>query len=175
MLAQASTGNRRLAWTVGKAEDLGFAPASFDLIFSVDVIHHVGDHASFFLRASEVLASGGWICTVTDSSQDIRKREILSGYFPETVALELARYPRIDQIERWMAQADIEVKDAVSIKEDYELVSARAYQQKAYSALHLISHEAWRAGLDRLEVDLSKGPVRGTSRYTCVWGRKSPI
>nr|NIV32683.1 hypothetical protein [Anaerolineae bacterium] len=45
-------------------------------------------------------------------------------------------------------------------------------RDRAYSALHLIPVEAWRAGLERLERDLARGPVRGAARYACAWARK---
>ena len=42
------------------------------------------------IETARTLRPGGWVCTVTDSAEIIRRREILSGYFPETVAIELA-------------------------------------------------------------------------------------
>src|SRR5690606_3733462 len=79
-----------------RAEDLALTPARFDLVFSVDVIHHVRDRARAFGEMFRVLRGGGTICTVTDSDRIIRGREPLATYFPETVEIELARYPRID-------------------------------------------------------------------------------
>jgi ubiquinone/menaquinone biosynthesis C-methylase UbiE len=172
MLAQAQGHSERVAWTLGRAEELGFAPNTFALVFSVDVIHHVMDRNRFFHRAAQVLQPGGWLCTATDSEDVIRKREILSGYFPQTVAPELVRYPRISQLENWMAIAGLEVTETTTVEAAYELTSAQPYRDKAYSALHLISEEAWRTGLKRLEEDLTQGPVRGKSRYVCIWGRK---
>ncbi len=109
---------------------------------------------------------------MTDSKDIIRRREILSGYFPETVEKELARYPRIAQLEDWMAAAGLGAFEVVVVEAPYEITDAQPYRDKAYSSLHLISEEAWRAGLARLERDLAQGPVRGMSRYACVWGRK---
>jgi len=172
MLAQAHSHSERVDWVLGRAEELGFAPSTFDLVFSVDVIHHISDRAMFFYRAAQTLRCGGWLCTVTDSEAVIRKREILSVYFPETVEPELARYPRMTQIESWMTKAGIDMVDTVTVEAAYELASAQPYRDKAYSALHLISEKAWRAGLKRLEDTLSSVPVQGLSRYTCVWGCK---
>jgi hypothetical protein len=42
----------------------------------------------------------------TDSEEIIRRREILSGYFPETVEIESARYPRLEQIAIWAVLAE---------------------------------------------------------------------
>ena len=62
--------------------------------------------------------------------------------------------------------------DVVAVEEPYGVTSAQPFRDRAYSSLHLISEEAWRAGLERLERDLARGPVRGVSRYACVWGCK---
>ncbi|HSR29125.1 MAG TPA: class I SAM-dependent methyltransferase [Anaerolineae bacterium] len=172
MLAQARTRRATAAWVQARAERLGVCDAAFDLIFSVDVIHHVADKASFYHEAARALRPGGRICTVTDSADIIRRREILSGYFPETVQIELARYPRIAQLEAWMAAAALTEFQVTTAQESYEITNAQPFRDKAYSSLHLIPEPAWLGGLERLERDLARGPVRGTSRYACVWGRK---
>ena len=159
-------------WVQGRAETLPCADDACDLIFSVDVIHHVADQAAFYREAARTLRPGGLVCTVTDSKEIIRRREILAGYFPDTVEVELARYPRIVQLEAWMAAAGLVEFALVTVMEPYELTSAQPFHGKAYSSLHLIPEDAWRAGLERLERDLARGPVQGFSRYACLWGRK---
>jgi hypothetical protein len=59
----------------------------------------------------------------------------------------------------------------VVVEDVYALTSAQPFRDKAFSSLHLIPEAAWRAGLERLERDLARGPVRGVSRYACLWGR----
>jgi len=170
MLARVSAIQvRRL---LGRAEELTFANDVFDLIFSIDVIHHVGDKAAFYREAARVLAPGGRLCTVTDSADMIRRREILSGYFPETVEIELDRYPRIAQLQTWMGMAGLETFRVAAVEEQYEITSAQPFRDRAYSALRLIPMGAWRAGVERLERDLARGPIQGAARYACVWARK---
>jgi ubiquinone/menaquinone biosynthesis C-methylase UbiE len=172
MLAQAYAQPERVGWVQGRAEALGLADEAFDLVFSVDVIHHVTDRASFYRQAARLLRPGGRLCTVTDSADIIRRREVLSGYFPETVEIELARYPRIIQLEAWMAAAGLEAFEEVTVEAPYQIDSSQPYRDRAYSSLHLIPEDAWQAGLARLECDLARGPVRGASRYVCLWGHK---
>jgi ubiquinone/menaquinone biosynthesis C-methylase UbiE len=172
MLAHACTRAEKVTWLLGRAELLGFASQVFTLVFSVDVIHHVSDKSGYFREVARVLRPGGQVCTVTDSEEIIRRREVLSGYFSETVEIELARYPRINQLEAWMAAAGLVELVVVTVEQPYEIGSAQPFRDKAYSSLHLISEEAWQAGLQRLECDLARGPIRGVSRYACVWGRK---
>lgn len=172
MLAHACAQPERVTWVQGRAEALGFADEALDLVFSVDVIHHVADRTTFYQQAARVLRSGGRLCTVTDSADIIRCREILSGYFPETVEIELARYPRIIQLEEWMAAAGLVAFEVVTVETPYQLTSSQPFRDRAYSSLHLIPEEAWQAGLVRLERDLARGPVRGAARYACLWGRR---
>ncbi len=172
MLAHARAHPEPVTWCQGRAEQLPAVDDSLHLVFSVDVIHHVTDKAAFYREAARVLRHDGWVCTVTDSADIIRRREILSGCFPETVEIELTRYPRLAQLEAWMAAAGLQGFEVVTVEESYEVTSAQPFRDKAYSSLHLISEEAWQAGLEHLERDLACGPVRGVSRYACMWARK---
>ncbi len=172
MLARARTEPEPVSLILGRAEQMAFAADTFDLVFSVDVIHHIADKVAFYAGVAQGLRPGGQVCTVTDSADIIRSREVLSGYFPETVDRELARYPRISQLEAWMAAVGFVDMEVVDVEEVYDVTSAQPFRDKVYSSLHLISGEAWQAGLERLERDLARGPIQGTSRYACVWGRK---
>jgi ubiquinone/menaquinone biosynthesis C-methylase UbiE len=170
--ARADAPREQVDWIVGQGGQLAFVRDAFDLIYSVDVIHHVTDKAAYYREMVRTLKAGGWVCTVTDSADMIRRREILSGYFPETIEKELARYPRIPQLLGWMAEATLADLSAVAVQEPYEITTAQPFRDKAYSSLHLISDQAWQAGVQRLERELRQGPIRGMSRYACVWGRK---
>ncbi len=172
MLVHAGRRPEDVLWLQARAEALPFAPASAVLLFSVDVIHHVADPAAFFRQAMRVLRPEGRVCTVTDSEEIIRRREILTGYFPETVAVELQRYPQLAQLQAWSVAAGLVDFRVVIVEQPYTVDSAQPFRDRAFSSLHLISTEAWQAGLARLEGDLARGPVSGVSRYACVWATK---
>jgi ubiquinone/menaquinone biosynthesis C-methylase UbiE len=59
MLAQALRRSIAVQFSLGRAENLGFQEKSFDLLFSVDVIHHVANRAQFFREAWRVLRPDG--------------------------------------------------------------------------------------------------------------------
>ena len=106
MLSCARAQSKNVEWRKGTGEDLSIPRGVMDLVFSVDVIHHVLDRSSFFSQAFRVLKPAGKACTVTDSEWIIRHRP-MSHYFPETVPLELRRYPPIGELRTLMQEAGL--------------------------------------------------------------------
>jgi SAM-dependent methyltransferase len=172
MLARAREQSDRVRFQAGRAEVLDFPADSFDLVFSVDVIHHVEDHERSFAEAYRVLSPGGKVCTATDSEWIIRNRQPLAAYFPDTVAADLGRYPAIGALEEAMRQAGFGGLTREPVEFPYELTDLGPYRERAFSCLRLIGDDAFRAGLERMEQDLAKGPIPCVSRYELVWGTK---
>jgi ubiquinone/menaquinone biosynthesis C-methylase UbiE len=170
MLNAARRRRGNVKFVLGHAESLNFEPASFHLIFSVDVIHHVGDRSAYFRAALDALSPGGRICTVTDSAEDILRRSPLSSYFPETVDVELARYPRIDILQAELASTGFTEITTEQTEIAYDLTDLQPYRDRAFSSLHLIPQETFAQGIARMEADLSRGPIRALSLYTLLWG-----
>jgi SAM-dependent methyltransferase len=156
----------------GRAEKLDFPDASFDLVFSVDVIHHVVGRAEYYAEAYRVLGDGGRLCTVTDSRETIRKREPLAVYFPETIAVELARYPQMEAQCEMMTDAGFRAVGATTVELASTTTTIQMYRDQAFSALHVIPKEAFDRGIRRMEEALRHGPIPCVSRYVMVWGSK---
>jgi ubiquinone/menaquinone biosynthesis C-methylase UbiE len=176
MLAQAQARSTAAHFRLGRAERLDFPDASFDRVYSVDVIHHVSDKERYTKEAYRVLAQGGQFCTATDSEWIIRHRQPLATYFPETIAVELARYPRIAALRALYERAGFDDIAEHTVEFRYPLTDIRAYRDKAYSALHLISQEAFQRGITRMERhlqgDCCRAPIPCVSRYTLLFGTK---
>jgi SAM-dependent methyltransferase len=160
----------------GSAEELDFPDAFFDLVYSVDVVHHVPDVARYTREAYRALAPAGRFCTVTDSASIIRSREPLATYFPETVEADLARYPSIARLRALYEQAGFVEISERTVEFRYPLVDLQAYRDKAFSVLHLIPEEAFQRGIARMERELqdkhSRVPIHCVSRYTLLWGAR---
>jgi ubiquinone/menaquinone biosynthesis C-methylase UbiE len=154
----------------GSAERLPFGDDSFDVVMSTDVIHHIGDRAAYFREAVRGLRPGGQLVTVTDSHDDICRRRPLSSHFPETVAIELQRYPPVPRLLAEMAHAGFVAPRRVQVSHEYDLDDTQAYRDRAFSSLLLIEEEAFRRGIRRLEADLRRGPIPCLSLYTVIWG-----
>jgi ubiquinone/menaquinone biosynthesis C-methylase UbiE len=155
--------------TRSDAENLPFGADTFDVVMSTDVIHHIRDRAAYFRQVARVLRPGGHLVTVTDSHDDIQRRRPLSSHFPETVGVELRRYPPVQVLLAEMACAGLVEPRVVDVSRTYELDDIRAYRDRAFSSLHLIDEEAFRRGIRRLEADLARGPIPCVSLYTMIW------
>jgi SAM-dependent methyltransferase len=172
MLAQARERASSIHFKLGWAEHLDYPAESFDMVFSVDVIHHVSDRPAYFREAYRVLRKSGRLCTVTDSESIIRQRQPLSLYFPETVEVDLQRYPRISDLRKMVAEAGFTSSHETFAEFAYPLTDIHSYRDKAFSCLHLISPQAFERGIRRMEADLRDGPIAAVSRYLLLWGVK---
>jgi ubiquinone/menaquinone biosynthesis C-methylase UbiE len=172
MLVRAKERTQSAQFKLGKAESLDYPDTSFDLVFSVDVIHHVVDRAAHYREAYRVLKQGGKVCTVTDSESIIQRRQPLTIYFPENVEVELQRYLRMNDLKAMMAEAGFRDIEEHEVEFPYSLADSQIYRDKAFSSLHLISPDAFERGIQRMEEDLKKGPIPCVSRYVLLWGTK---
>ncbi len=171
-LTRAGEQSEEIKFKIGQAENLDFPPDFFDLVFSVDVIHHVAHHLDYFKTAYRALKAGGKLCTATDSEWIIRHRQPLTHYFPESAEVDLKRYPAIAQLRQLMAQVGFSQISEHTVEFAYQLTDIQMYRAKAYSVLHLISEEAFQKGIEAMERDLSRRPIQGLSHYLLIWGAK---
>ena len=172
MISQARSRSDAVSFIEGKAESIEMPGNSFDLVFTVDVIHHLDNQLQFIREAYRVLKPGGSLCTTTETEWDILRRQPFSNYFPESVDADLKRYVPISELRRMMEYAGFEQIHGENVSQNYTLDSIQAYRDKAFSCLHLISEESFQQGLERMESDLKTGPIRGISRYFLLWGVK---
>ena len=174
MLSVARERSKKIDFKNGRGEQLDFSNEFFDFIFSVDVIHHIEGHLEYFQEAYRTLNPGNRICTVTDSEEILRNRVPLATAFPETVEVELARYPRIHYLTGLMREAGFtDIQDNI-VEHSFQMKDIQAFRDRAYSSLHLISEEAFQEGITRLEDELDeKGHIQNISRYTLLWGNKN--
>lgn len=171
MLAAAKAQSRNVTFGVARGEQLPFEDGVFGLAFSVDVIHHVGSLTAFFGEAWRTLGPGGTVCTVTESEDMIRQR-LHSRYFPDVVTVELSRYPTVPVITEQMRQAGFIDVRIEAVEFSFLVTDIQPYRDKAFSSLHYISDVAFRHGIENMERDLSKGPLRAVSGAALVWGRR---
>jgi len=172
MVKRAAGHGGAALYLIARAERLPLRSEYFDLLFSVDVIHHISDRAAYYQEAFRVLKPGGRVCTVTDSEAIIRRREPLAIYFPETIEVEMRRYPPIPWLSDTMRSAGfIELNEKV-VETVSQITDIQAFREKAFSSLHLIPAQAYHRGIQKMEEALRRGPIPTVSRYILIWGRK---
>jgi ubiquinone/menaquinone biosynthesis C-methylase UbiE len=177
-----SLGMLRLAITDGASarvvaacaeETWPFSNQTSDFVFSVDVMQHLRDFSAFFREAGRVLCGGGTLALVTDSEEDIRNRS-LGKFFPETLPINFARYPKLAFLQQIAAETSMELVSQQNcgghIKLDSQFIAA--LQEKALSELRLISPEAHRAGMARAVTAQSRGE-KWLSRSTMLLFRQT--
>lgn len=160
----------RLSVCLGSADCIPFEDGFFDLLFSVNVVHHLPSPGRYFEESIRVLRPGGRICTFTDSTEMIRRREPLSRYWPMSAEADIARYPTVAALLDAMNQAGYVNVTAREIKKTSLTTDATPFKERAFSCLQLIDDLQFEKGLRLLEEDLRKGPVAMTSEYVCIWG-----
>jgi SAM-dependent methyltransferase len=171
MLAVARARWPAVRFSLGTAEALPASDEWFDVVFSIDVIHHVADRARSLAEAFRVLGAGGRLCVGTEDEAMIRAR-FHSRYFPETVDVELARYPAIGELVGLLTASGFTRVREERIESSRFIGDSRPYRDKAFSPLHLIPEAAHRRGLARLVCDLADGPMVAPVRQLLLWAEK---
>lgn len=171
MLRQAPACEE-VVYLQGAATDLPLADHALDMIFSINVVHHIENVCDYFREAFRVLKPGGIFCTATDSEAIIERRVPLSRYWPATVPVELERYHGLETMRGQMAALGFIDIDGCEEGVTFTLSDAAAYRDKAFSCLQLISEEAFREGLRSMESDLRSGPLQCASELAFLWAQR---
>lgn len=148
---------------IDNAEKLSNVPdGSFDLVYMVDVIHHIKDIASMFRNIKRILKPNGMVFVFTDSHEQIKNR-LTSKYFPETLEYELGRYQDLPEIieclrvssfsEAYSDYIDVGADDNIGPK----LIEIAS--KKGYSMFGPLSEEEINKGVEKLKADIEKGPL----------------
>jgi len=164
MLAQARSRLPAISLMQATGERLPLAPASFDLIILVHVLHHLADPGRFLRGARRVLVPGGVLAIVGANPVAPGSAWYIYDYFEGVRALDEARFPPWEQVEAWMRDAGfgrvegrvVQVVDVTFVGEE---VFADAFLAKhATSQLAMLSEEAYRAGIQRMRAAVAADP-----------------
>jgi SAM-dependent methyltransferase len=173
MLSQARSQRPDVTWTCAPAENTGLNNIQFDFVFSVDAIHHFQDRVRAFSEINRLLSERGTICIATDSEEIIRNRTPLSVYWPETIEIELARYPRMKTLETELRDTGFADFRQEEVRAVYQLTDLTPYRAKVFSCLRLLSEETFRRGFERLKKHVRNRPISSVSRYHLLWAKRS--
>jgi SAM-dependent methyltransferase len=159
MLQVARARRSSVEFAVGNADQtFPYGDRSAALAFAVDVVHHLERIDNFICEAARILEPAGELIVVTDSAENVRRRS-LTRFFPEILAIELARYPELAVLHAAAGAAGFDLCGEEpaegSIPLDDEFIAKVA--AKCSSAMRLISEDAHARGLARLRTAAARG------------------
>jgi SAM-dependent methyltransferase len=175
MLSKAVKKISGLPFVQSPAENLPFTKNTFDFIFMTEVLHHLDDLELSLAEIYRVLKPDCWACIVTQSHTQIEHR-MTSRFFPATIAIDKARYPRIDVLEEILLTTGF--NDVRTLSYEFSPVGfgteyLQTIEMRGYSMLHKISDEAYKRGVKALKSVLSHGEdLLYAAQYTFVWAGK---
>jgi SAM-dependent methyltransferase len=168
----ADIARSRCSNAIIRAGDAGrrfpFADATADVMICVNVLHHLTAYEGFFSEVRRIARPGSSLLVATDSGEDILGRS-LAKLFPETVALNLARYPTIDELVRLARAGGLVLIDVRGASGELEFDDRfiATIEQRGISELRLISEDAYTRGLDRVRDARARGK-KWVSRTTVL-------
>jgi ubiquinone/menaquinone biosynthesis C-methylase UbiE len=167
MLHQARQRRGPLHLVQGRASRLPFPRACFDLVYCVNALHHFDQPSSFVEEAWRLLRPGGKLAVFGMDPRAEQDRWYVYSYFPGTYQADLARFPSWDILQDWMAGVGFDRIARQPVEEIHDTKVGRAVlddpflRKDATSQLSLLSDEAYRAGLGRIEAALDAAEAAG--------------
>ena len=174
-VARSRSNDINIEFQIGNAESrFPYRDQECDMMFTVDVIHHIAALDIFFAEALRVLKPGGRLLIVTDSEENIRRRS-LTKFFPEILQIELDRYPKLEELNQSAEVAGFIIHSSEKMEGHIDFTDdfISALEKKCASAMRIISQEAHKRGLSRVKVAQKKGEA-WFSCYTLLKYDKLP-
>lgn len=176
MLDKSKEKCKRATLEIDNAVELATVPdESFDLVYFVDVIHHIKDIDAMFKNIKRVLRENGMVVIFSDSYEHIRNR-LTTKYFPETLEVELNRYQDTPILMESLKLAGFKNIDSgrieVGVEEDYGPKLIEIAMKKGYSMFGPLSEGTINEGIERIKADMEKGSIVYEQRAPYVVGVK---
>jgi ubiquinone/menaquinone biosynthesis C-methylase UbiE len=167
MLRQAHARAPSLGIVRGRASELSFAGASFDLIYCVNAIHHFGQPRVFVSEACRTLRPGGTLAVIGMDPHGQADKWYVYRYFEGVYETDLRRFPPWGTVMDWMSKEGlVDVTCRVVEQFESDLVGRTVLEhpflrKDSCSQLALLSDEAYAAGLRRIEAAIAEAEAAG--------------
>lgn len=163
MIRQA--GGKGASLAVSRANELPFAGPRFDLIFSVNAVHHFDDPRAFIAEAYTLLRPGGVLALIGIDPRLLRERRYFYTYFEGTYARDLDRYPSFGDQVQWMVESGFERAEyRIVERTDTGRTGAAVWDdpflhKDSHSLFALLTDEEYARGRERMRAALQEnGP-----------------
>lgn len=150
-----------------RAESLPWADASFDRVVVVNALHHFQDRDAFFAETRRVVKPGGGVMAIGLDPHAGLDRWWIYDYFPETVVIDVQRYPAVKTIRAEMARAGFAWAESYEVQTfEHEMPAARAFERglvaRSFSSqLAVLSDAEFDAGVARLRAAMDHAAQEG--------------
>jgi SAM-dependent methyltransferase len=166
MLRQGQRRAPPLDLVRGRAEQLPFPAASFDLVYCVNAIHHFDRPRAFIAEACRLLRPGGRLAVIGMDPHGRREKWYVYRYFEGVYETDLRRFPSWADVAGWMSAEGLAVECRVvdriwSPKRGRAVLDDPFIRQESCSQLALLSRAAYQAGLRRIETALDEAEAAG--------------
>jgi len=168
---------RRIPVQCASATSIPFRVSTFDVALMSLLLQQLTamEQHNAIQEAARVLGRNGILVVRTCSHADLRRRPF-NDFFPSSLSVNLARYPRISGVEDLMKKAGLEVEETVPVFSDVP-VSAEdllyATRSKHNTTLELIPNDEFERGCEKLAQSLEGKTEFVVPHYhTIVVGRK---
>lgn len=155
----SKTNNPDVVIANGSDRHIPFWDGSFEMIYVVNVIHHIANLNLLFSEFSRVLSSKGCICIVTESKKQLKNR-YLATYFPTAFDIDQTRFYDVSAIALVAKESGFICENLYEVNECPTACISKDFinivKSKGYSVLHLISEMSYEAGLRSLMDDYDK-------------------
>jgi len=175
--ARKKEGEPHIRWDLQDATSLSYSDGSFDAVFMSHLLHHVDEPLKVVKECYRVLRPGGVILNRYGAIEHIRD-DPEHRFFPETIQLDEARVPSVEQVEKWfMSVGFTEVSSETVVQQTFRSAEERLRKAelKSISALIIISQSAFKQGLEALRKYVSSNsgdPWLLIDKITLTTGRK---
>ncbi len=165
MIAQAKESGAALARA--RAESLPWRDASFDRVVCLNALHHFADRDAFFDETRRVLKPNGAVLAVGLDPHAGRDSWWIYEYFPETVAIDLARYPAVRTIRAEMVRAGFTSSESYEVQTfEHQMPATRAIERGLVTAsfssqLAVLSADEFEAGVARIRTGIAEAEKSG--------------
>jgi len=174
MLRQARRRHGQLALVRGRADQLPFPDASFDLVYCVNAIHHFERQHTFIAEAWRLLRPGGALAVIGFDPRQHRDKWYIYDFFDGTYETDLERFPSWGTVLDWMIATGftrVEWRLAEGI-EDHKhggaVLDDPFLEKSACSQLALLSDDEYVAGLDKIRAVVAAAKASGELvRFPC--------
>ncbi len=154
--------NEKLNLFCGDANKLPLKNEKFDIVFSINAMHHFPNPKEFVLSSINLVKSGGKFCIFATNPVDSENEWYIFKYFKNTFENDKKRFPKIEDILNWVKEAGYKnVKKehsdiVINKKVDYDIFNDTFLVKDATSQLSDITDEEYNLGIELMKNEIEE-------------------